>query len=342
MITISLCMIVKNEEQVLARCLDSIKDLMDEIIIVDTGSNDRTKEIASRYTDKIYDFKWIDDFAAARNESFSHAVMDYIYVADADEVLDRENYNKFKRLKEAMLPEIDIVQMYYRNQLDNGTAYNFDKEYRPKLYKRIRKFEWIEPVHEMVRIEPVIFDSDIEIDHRPLSNHAGRDFGVFIRHYNNGMRLSKRLHHMYAMELYISGKDDDFVSAIQVFEDTLSDTSRSMDEIKEALVILERAYRVKGDSENFLKVIAKDTASKPSAETCCELGEYYYGRQDYNEACIWFLNAVNEAESILSIKTSGETPYSRMAVCYEKLGEPELSRQCIETLESLKTGQQKE
>ena len=55
MATISLCMIVKNEEQVLARCLDSVADLMDEIIIVDTGSTDRTKEVAARYTDQIYD-----------------------------------------------------------------------------------------------------------------------------------------------------------------------------------------------------------------------------------------------------------------------------------------------
>ena len=55
MATFSLCMIVKNEEKVLARCLDSICDLMDEIIIVDTGSKDRTKEIASRYTDRVYD-----------------------------------------------------------------------------------------------------------------------------------------------------------------------------------------------------------------------------------------------------------------------------------------------
>ena len=62
MATVSLCMIVKNEEKVLARCLDSIADLMDEIIIVDTGSTDRTKEIAKEYTDKIYDFQWINDF----------------------------------------------------------------------------------------------------------------------------------------------------------------------------------------------------------------------------------------------------------------------------------------
>ena len=84
MITISLCMIVKNEEKVLARCLDSIYDLMDEIIIVDTGSTDQTREIAKKYTDKIYDFTWTGSFADARNFSFSKAECEYIYTADAD------------------------------------------------------------------------------------------------------------------------------------------------------------------------------------------------------------------------------------------------------------------
>ena len=71
MITISLCMIVKNEEKKLERCLSSYAPLMDEIIVVDTGSTDKTKEIASRFTDKIYDFEWINDFSAARNFAFS-------------------------------------------------------------------------------------------------------------------------------------------------------------------------------------------------------------------------------------------------------------------------------
>ena len=65
MISISLCMIVRDEEKVLGRCLDSVRELADEIIIVDTGSRDRTKEIAGKYTDKIYDFRWEDDFSAA-------------------------------------------------------------------------------------------------------------------------------------------------------------------------------------------------------------------------------------------------------------------------------------
>lgn len=99
MATISLCMIVKNESAVLARCLDSIADLMDEIIIVDTGSTDNTKEIAAQYTSRIYDFKWTSDFSAARNFSFSKATMEYIYTADADEFSTTQTASVFSVLK---------------------------------------------------------------------------------------------------------------------------------------------------------------------------------------------------------------------------------------------------
>ena len=174
-------MIVKNEEKLLARCLDSVADIMDELIIVDTGSADRTKEIAARYTDKIYDFEWIGDFAAARNFAFSKATMEYIYSADADEALDEENREIFRRLKENLLPEIDIVQMYYANQLDFGTIYNFDRELRPKLFKRVRTFRWEEPIHEQIVLEPVIYDSDVAILHLPDSNHKNRDLAAFAR-----------------------------------------------------------------------------------------------------------------------------------------------------------------
>ncbi|MBP5309888.1 MAG: glycosyltransferase family 2 protein, partial [Lachnospiraceae bacterium] len=145
MITVSVCMIVKNEEHCLERCLKSLVPVADEIIVVDTGSDDGTKDIAKKYTDKIYDFAWTGSFSDARNYSFSLAGCDYIYCADADEELDEENIKKFKELKDTLLPEIEIVQMYYCNQLENNTIYNFDKELRPKLYKRVRSFIWNEP-----------------------------------------------------------------------------------------------------------------------------------------------------------------------------------------------------
>ena len=172
MISISLCMIVKNEEKLLKRCLDSYRPVCDEIVIVDTGSTDRTKEIAAGYTDLIYDYPWTNDFAAARNFAFSKANCDYIFSADADEVLDEENRKQFLNLKQVLLPEIDIVQMIYVNSKSHNTVYNFEEEYRPKLFKRLRTFEWISPIHETVRLEPIVFDSDIKILHLPQESHT--------------------------------------------------------------------------------------------------------------------------------------------------------------------------
>lgn len=323
MITVSLCMIVKNEERLLARCLDSVADLMDEIIIVDTGSLDRTKEIAARYTDKIYDFAWVNDFSAARNFAFSKAGMEYIYSADADEVLDEENREAFRKLKETLLPQIDIVQMYYANQLSFGTIYNFDKELRPKLFKRLRPFVWTEPIHEQVKLEPVIFDSDIAILHMPESNHKNRDFAAFLRIIREGRPLSARLHNLYAKELFVSGEDADFIAAEAFFEASCLDVERSLDEIKEAACVTARAARLRKDDKKFFKYALKVIAAEGCAEICCELGDYYLENEDLEEAIIWFYNAVYETESILNIHSSGDIPLRGLAKSYRLVGNKE-------------------
>lgn len=98
MCKISLCMIVKNEEANLNRCLSNAAKYMDEIIVVDTGSTDRTKEIAWKYTDKVYDFVWTDDFSAARNYSIRQASNEYIFVLDGDEFLQSLDIEELKGL----------------------------------------------------------------------------------------------------------------------------------------------------------------------------------------------------------------------------------------------------
>lgn len=313
-------MIVKNEEKVLARCLDSLADLMDEIIIVDTGSTDRTKEIAARYTEKIYDFPWIDDFAAARNYADSLAKMEYIYTADADEVLDEQNRRRLYDLKKVLLPEIEIVQMKYCNLRQQNTTYNFDKEYRPKLYKRRRSFTWIDPIHETLRLEPVVYDSEIEIMHFPEGSHAGRDLQRLAQIHRSGVRLSKKLHHMYAMELFIAGQNEDFLEAEETFLATMEQENRSMDEVKEAICVLARVYRIRNDIPKFMTYALKDAVTGSTAEVCCELGRYYESCGEYMEAATWYQNALGEAECILDIRAAGTIPEQGLTACREKLG----------------------
>ena len=94
MSSLSVCMIVKNEEKLLEQALNSVKSIADEIIIVDTGSADKTKELAKKFTKNIFDFKWGNDFSAARNESLKHATKDWILVIDADELISESDTKK--------------------------------------------------------------------------------------------------------------------------------------------------------------------------------------------------------------------------------------------------------
>jgi glycosyltransferase involved in cell wall biosynthesis/predicted Zn-dependent protease len=99
---ISLCMIVKNEEKNLGDCLRSVADLVDEMIIVDTGSADRTKQIAREFGARVFEFPWIDDFAAARNESLRRAGREWVFWMDADDRLDAANREAFRRAREQL------------------------------------------------------------------------------------------------------------------------------------------------------------------------------------------------------------------------------------------------
>ena len=323
MVTISLCMIVKNEEKILERCLDSVADLVDEIVIADTGSTDATREIARRYTEKVYDFPWTDDFSAARNFVFSRATQEYIYSADADEVLSPENRERFRLLKETLLPEVEIVQMKYANQLQFNTVYNYDEEYRPKLFKRKRDFVWEAPIHETVRLEPVIYDSDIVITHLPGESHAKRDLANFQKHWRQGYRLPKRLLGMYASELLIAGDEEDFAQAAPVFLEAAADNERDGEEMAQSCCVAARAARLAGDTVSFFKYTSKVIAEEACSEICCEMGHFYEGLSDWEEAAIWYYNAVYETRPILALQSGGKESLEGLIRCYEALGCPE-------------------
>lgn len=319
MASISMCMIVKNEASVLSRCLDSYAGTYDELIIVDTGSTDETKSIAAKYTDKIYDFEWIYDFAAARNYAFSLAGCDYIFSCDADEELDEKNRKALIDLKNVILPEIDIVQMYYVNASPHNMVYNFNKELRPKLFKRLRSFTWISPIHETVSLTPVIFDSDIEIMHKPTGNHSKRDFDTFVNAVNRGVRLEDYVLIMFCKELFISGTDEDFLRMEDIFENVFSREERNEDCRQNINCVLARIYRLKEDKDSFFKICLKEVSTRPCAEICMELGRYYAGLKDYEEAIIWFMNAATETPSIIDIHSGGDAPLYAISECYDKL-----------------------
>lgn len=321
MITVSVCMIVKDEEQVLARCLNSLAGLYDELIIVDTGSSDATLSIAHTYTDKVYSYQWTNDFAAARNYSMQYATKEYIYCADADEVIDSENHKRFQNLKAALSDNVEIVQMLYINQLQYNTVYNFDSELRPKLYRRSSNFIFEGPVHEKVNVPENcnVFSSDICIKHCPQNLHRDRDFSIFLKKYSRGEYLTPHLLTQYSKELFICGNSDDFLAASPIYENQLSNESLTTESILEICCVLLNVAFLQGNLPKFLKYSLKGCACNGCSELYYIIGLNYYKSEDYDEAIVWFYNAAFEASSVLNVKYCTTLPLHALADSYEKL-----------------------
>lgn len=146
---ISLTMIVRNEEANLPACLESAADVVDEIIVVDTGSTDGTKAAAQRFGARLVDFPWCDDFAAARNEALKHASGDWVFWLDADDRLDEENRARFRALAGRLTDELAVwlFQCINVSAGGGGTATSLEQG---RLFRRDPRVWWQYRVHEQI------------------------------------------------------------------------------------------------------------------------------------------------------------------------------------------------
>ncbi|MBW2646414.1 MAG: glycosyltransferase [Deltaproteobacteria bacterium] len=145
---ISLCMIVKDEEKFLPQCLNSVKDYVDEMIIVDTGSTDRTVEIAESYGARIYHHPWGNNFSKHRNQSISYATGDWLLILDADEEIDKATGLLLK--KAVRQTDAVSISVIVRSYLEEGSYYN--ESISPRLFKNGTGFHYVGFVHN----QPVI------------------------------------------------------------------------------------------------------------------------------------------------------------------------------------------
>jgi glycosyltransferase involved in cell wall biosynthesis len=149
--SISLCMIVKDEESVLTRCLESVKGVVDEIIIVDTGSTDNTKRIAQQYTNKIYDFKWVNDFSAARNESLKYATGNWILVLDADEYFDEKDAQTLRSTLQKSEPnENTVYSISVLSFLGKQRQSVTGEAVVPRIFPNRMGIHYTRPIHEQL------------------------------------------------------------------------------------------------------------------------------------------------------------------------------------------------
>jgi glycosyltransferase involved in cell wall biosynthesis len=323
MISISLCMIVKNEEETLARCMDSIKDIVDEIIIVDTGSEDKTKDIAAVYTTSVFDFSWVDDFSMARNYSFSKATKDYILWLNAGDILLEEDRKKLIKLKESMDDAVDIVMMGYNVEFDetgNLTASYF----RERLLKRINNYQWKEEIHEYIGIIGNVITSDINITREINKSDHKRNLKIYKKMLLRGKRLSPRSLYYYAKDLYYNKRFDEAITYYKKFLE--SGNGWTSDKIN-ACYELAQCYKYKKDDKNQLQILVDSIKyDTPRPEICCELGYFYKDKREFDKAIFWFesalrLNKMDRTWGYTMRDCYGYIPAIELCVCYYEIGD---------------------
>ena len=332
-------MIVKNEEDVLKRCLDSINDIVDEIIIVDTGSKDQTKEIAKMYTDKIYDFEWVEDFAKARNYSFSKATKDYILWLDADDVILETDRTKFKKLKNTLNPNTDIVMMKYHIGLDANDIPSLSY-YRERLIKNTRNYHWIGQVHEVIIPTGNIIHSDIAITHKKIKQaDPNRNIRIFEKMIKNDIVLDARQTYYYARELFYH---QDYRKAITMFEKFLNMKDAWVENILSALLDLSTCYSQIHNEEKELSSLFKSFEfDAPRAETCCYIANYFFKKEKLSQAIFWYHLASTitpnlESGAFYQLDYYGYIPYIQLCVCYYQLGDIKLANEYNEKAGNIK------
>ena len=186
MVTITLCMIMKDEEAVLSRCLESVRGLVSEVVIHDTGSRDRSIEIAEEFGAKVIRGKWENDFSKARNIALSHATGDWILVLDADEEIRREDHDALRALTTDPHACYFLTQRHYTNdlrlnrsflcaglypQMERGYQGYFDSDL-VRFFPRARGLEFRGLVHELI-------EHSIKDNPELVAKHSG----ILIHHY---------------------------------------------------------------------------------------------------------------------------------------------------------------
>ncbi|MDN4620948.1 glycosyltransferase family 2 protein [Paenibacillus sp. PsM32] len=221
---LSLCMIVKNEEDILERCLNSVKDIVDEIIIVDTGSTDRTRQIAQNYQAKIIDFEWINDFAAAKNKAIEQATGKWILMLDADEYMTENDTTNLRAFLEKQEPQPNIAfNISIINYTGKKNSGNIMESSADRIFPNHMDIWYERPIHEQLFSKKP--DTDL------------RNFQIPFRIHHSGYLhevLAKKNKHERNMQIFNEYKKNNTFQAYDFF--TLGNEYHAIENYPEAIL----------------------------------------------------------------------------------------------------------
>jgi len=316
--TLSVCMIVKDEEATIARCLACAATFADEIIVVDTGSTDGTVNAARAFTDKILSFAWCDDFSLARNYSFANATSDYIMWLDADDVITKENTQILAKLKEE---EFDVAFVKYVAGFD-GDKPSF-VYYRERIFRRDMGFEWQGAVHEAIMPRGKIVYSEAAIFHKKVKqNPPARNLRIYQGLIAAGKRLTPRDRFYYGRELFFNGFYEECVAVLKRFLAGDGWVENKIEACSTLFIALEKL----GDKAEALTCLLHAFAlSYPRPRECCYLASTFEVNEPYS-AIYWYKRALDTGEDLrgggfISLDYCGFIPAIRLCVLYDKMGD---------------------
>lgn len=324
--TVSLCMIVRDEEAVLGRCLDSVAGLFDEIIVTDTGSRDATVRIAAGHGARVHHFTWCDDFAAARNASFSHATSDFLFWMDADDVLTEENRRGFLALKSALTPETDVVLMPYETAFDEEGKATFTF-LRERLIRRTLLHRWAGYVHEVLCYEGRETVSGVAVTHKSIKTaYSDRNLKLYELHMARGDPFTPRDLFYWGREQFYHGRDREAKETLSAFLHHPGGwTENKIDACRLLATIAVRS----GDPGAALAAYAQTFRyGAPRAEVCTDIGQLLSDVGEWHGAIFWFRAALDaplpdDSRGFRDTTRARFDPLLGLCVCYDRLGERE-------------------
>jgi len=320
--TISLAIIVKNAEATFDRCLSTFKEISDEIIVVDTGSTDRTLEIARKYTDKIYYFPWIDDFSAARNFSFEKCTKDFINWCDSDDYILPEDIQKVKSLDFSDKEIIVCNYEYAHDEYDRSICTVPRERFTRRDLFTSGKVRWEGEIHEFLTLGGNLHVSDVSTHHNKQHGTSERNLKILEKVVKK--KDSSRNVYYLGKELFEFGRYDESIKYLDMF---VARTDGFWEDVYHAHYKLAVIYFEKKDEHKFKYHIFESLKIEDRwAEPFFLLGLFYMNR-GYTERAISYykmcLNVKRSKDMLASYQPEYNTwlPCLNLALSYNFLGD---------------------
>lgn len=317
-------MIVRNEEENLGRCLQSVRDAVDEIIIVDTGSVDKTKEIARAFTAHVHDFEWCDDFSAARNAAFSYATKPFMMWMDADDMMENDAREKLCALKMRLDEHVDAVMMPYHCGIgaDGKPSLVFERE---RIVRRGAGFFFSGAVHEAIALRGQVLHEPIPICHmgRHAQQSGRRNLAIYEKRMAEGQAMTPRDQYYYARELMACGETVRAEQAFALFLQMNGWTPNVIDAHMQRGECLRRLKRPEEAKSEFLAALSFGV---PPAEALCALGDCMLEEGKTEAAAFWYraalaLEVPNAGMGFVNPQAYRYLPAIQLCVCLDRLGD---------------------